>query len=479
MPDTTTNTFILIANAYSQDPSIPRVAKQLKLSQDKIRRTLITLGLWSSPRSRDIVELHNQHYTTEEIAKKLNLSIKAVQSYLPYERGMYQEIEPSNDSVRSKLYRERIKTASKNTLKTNYTTLIFPKNISYTDNNDNDKLTGAIHLRLKMQLPELDAKQWDILHKYGKVEKGITRDILVPSNMRLYALFFAIQKSFGLLNEHLHYFSLPGEVFNKMTKNGNFKEYCKLCGQYFRFPTEDFEDLYWYCDYNENISIKNWFKKKYTGPYIYKGQGDYYSNCQKDVAKFIASHPEIGDTATLIDLRNANIFLPNTNSLLERLPLKCIITSNPNNIDWQNWQQATDNPKESLFVVNPIPITNYINYTYDDIWDIKITCIKEYKKVYSEDDWQLDKFYYIDKDNNIVDETALHMLIKTVETNHAPICIAKDGIEVVEDIGGVYGFIEFLDDIYNNKDKNKIKELRAWARSLSWTGRTVQEKNTL
>ena len=35
----------------------------------------------------------------------------------------------------------------------------------------------------------------------------------------------------------------------------------------FRFPCEDYEDIYWDDDYKASMSVKNWLRKKYTGPY--------------------------------------------------------------------------------------------------------------------------------------------------------------------------------------------------------------------
>ena len=51
-----------------------------------------------------------------------------------------------------------------------------------------------------------------------KVENGrITRDILVPADITLHALSYAIQRSFGWQNSHLHCFKFPAAVFQEMT----------------------------------------------------------------------------------------------------------------------------------------------------------------------------------------------------------------------------------------------------------------------
>ena len=58
----------------------------------------------------------------------------------------------------------------------------------------------------------------EVLRRLGKVEKDrITRDILVPADITLHALSYAIQRSFGWQNSHLHCFKYPAAVFQEMT----------------------------------------------------------------------------------------------------------------------------------------------------------------------------------------------------------------------------------------------------------------------
>ena len=42
-------------------------------------------------------------------------------------------------------------------------------------------------------------------------ETTIIRDILVPSDMTLYALHYALQRAYGWTNSHLHSFILPSD----------------------------------------------------------------------------------------------------------------------------------------------------------------------------------------------------------------------------------------------------------------------------
>ena len=55
-------------------------------------------------------------------------------------------------------------------------------------------------------------------------------------------------RAFGWQNGHLHHFSLPEDVFAALTDN-QFSTWAELAGVYFRFPTENYEDIYWDDDY--------------------------------------------------------------------------------------------------------------------------------------------------------------------------------------------------------------------------------------
>ena len=87
-----------------------KTAEKLGTYPIKVRRVLITEGLWSSRTSIAVGELHRQGKTTAEIAEQLHMSEKDVQSYQPYERGMYGK-EKSDSAIRSGNYRKRNKKA--------------------------------------------------------------------------------------------------------------------------------------------------------------------------------------------------------------------------------------------------------------------------------------------------------------------------------------------------------------------------------
>ena len=82
------------------------------MSTVKVRKILITEGLWQSDTSKQIKELLNRGMTTAEIAGTLYMSVKNVQAYMPYERGLYGGEDLSKDAIRSDKYRNRMKQAA-------------------------------------------------------------------------------------------------------------------------------------------------------------------------------------------------------------------------------------------------------------------------------------------------------------------------------------------------------------------------------
>ena len=63
-----------------------------------------------------------------------------------------------------------------------------------------------------------------------------------------------------------------------------------------------------------------------------------------------------------------------------------------------------------------------------------------------------------------------------------PLCINADGLPVFDDVGGVYGYIDFLkcikEDIPSDLYKDK-EEALDFVRKLGWTGRMSRPENLL
>lgn len=79
-----------VLNTYKKTDSIKETSKIHEISEQKVRKILITKGVYSTPLSDKINTLRDQGLTPTEISKKLNISRAAVNSYMPYSKGQYR-----------------------------------------------------------------------------------------------------------------------------------------------------------------------------------------------------------------------------------------------------------------------------------------------------------------------------------------------------------------------------------------------------
>lgn len=66
-----------------------------------------------------------------------------------------------------------------------------------------------------------------------------------------------------------------------------------------------------------------------------------------------------------------------------------------------------------------------------------------------------------------------------VSSKHKPVCINKDGISILDDVGGLSGFANFLGTIYEGEDKEEASSARTWAKGLGWSATKVSNKMML
>jgi hypothetical protein len=136
-----------------------------------------------------------------------------------------------------------------------------------------------------------------------------------------------------------------------------------------------------------------------------------------------------------------------TESLLERLEVAKVLAFKGDDVG----------NEDDIF-----PVTNKLiyNYDYGDDWTITITKEKDCSEL-------LQKGYM--SENELLDAEA------TVLTKHKPVCIHKDGIFVLDDVGGLNGFIRFLEVIYEGEEEERNSS-RTWAQSLGWSERKISNK---
>ena len=98
-----------VCNQYQNDISIRTLAKKCELSPMKVRKILITGGVYATDLSTEIAELYKDGKTVGEIAEILSMSRANVNAYLPYERIIYNMEEKSVEADRQQRYRDRKK----------------------------------------------------------------------------------------------------------------------------------------------------------------------------------------------------------------------------------------------------------------------------------------------------------------------------------------------------------------------------------
>ena len=145
------------------------------------------------------------------------------------------------------------------------------------------------------------------------------------------------------------------------------------------------------------------------------------------------------------------------------------------------------NPK-----MRPFFDTIYYYYDFGDGWVIRITCEKRFRRVSEwdnpdENGWIIastmnerdgfESFRYYDE-NGMEIIGALHDKLATVDIKQVPICIKTDGLSLLEDVGGIYGFYDML-KILSGNDIDEKAQIRTWAKGLGWTGRISKVENML
>lgn len=467
-----------IIEEYQRNGSVGYTAEILNVNKTKVRRVLITHGLWSSKTSREIGELHNQGLTVKEIAAELCLSEKAVQTYLPYTRVF--KSNNMNDAQRCKNYRTRKESAvSRQVSRCGKGGIVMLNNTIKTSR----QLPKALKIHLELDLSNLSKTDKETLHKYAGMEMGISRDIIVPTGLSLHALHYVIQRAFGWQNCHMHNFGFPREVFDKLTRDDT-NRYFDLCGVYFRFPDGDIDALFYDDDYTGDVSLRSWLKSKYIGPEYSESIGDLYYENQIKVDRLKNSEYYVYDS----NLKNLTTD-DEKNRLLERLTLLDFITLPGEKLDIENEQLekrlrkiASDKPEKierwKYYISTPdqywdklvelqdfstirfLPQCNTIEYFYDygDDWKVLITCTNAYYEDYSDD----------------TDAVSIEKVIN----EHRPICVKSDGGNLPEDVGGISGFVDFLRSI-NGEGDEEFEELIDWASERGWNDRKITPEKLL
>ena len=547
--------FQTVVDIYKENESIRDTAFKTELSRSKVRKILITMGEMTSEITEKAVPMLKTGMTIKEVAVALGISTGTLSTYIPYDKRVQGREERSVDAVRSENYRARqSRAASTQVNKTeNKAEELKGETMGITEGPKHIMVyhpeleEGLRVFKLHLELDTTGADM-DTLKRWGKVDKGISRDIIVSPFMTLHALHYAIQKCFGWENSHLHHFEFPEEVVNRLTSQ-RFIDYCKYCGLYFRFPYGDdqqiINDLYWDDDYREGQSFKTWLKKKYNPPFRSESKYELYiasQHCAKsclamDKVSIVPSFAEFmngNKRNRSVKLKNAslydmdNYFEGTIGELIERASiqeyLRALIPFRPAGEDLKEAIEfASGIAKENESTVDadieefiklemeleqlvadynssdPIaksraltdvkgydkrfnelverstdimpPLAEQLVYKYDcgDGWEVKITMADEYRVKFKDSE----AVGFTDKNGKLVDDQ-FKLIIGKVFLEHGPVCVAADGLPVMDDVGGIHGYCEFLKGIHGVENIGPYEdadESKEWARSMGWTGR--------
>lgn len=126
------------------------------------------------------------------------------------------------------------------------------------------------------------------------------------------------------------------------------------------------------------------------------------------------------------------------------------------------------------------PVCKELIYRYDygDGWSVRITCVDEYVCAFKGE--KFDKFY--NSNGEPLEEGFGELIFKNCIADGNPICVAADGLPVMDDVGGVSGYCDFLkctktgeeEGMYDDPESSK-----EWARGMGWTGRMSKPENIL
>ena len=639
-----------VAEVYRGTGSVDETARICGTYPIKVRKILITEGLWKSKKSIAVNNLRERGYSVREIAEELNMEEKSVQFYLPY-AGKQEDGEKETGKIRVEQFRDRNRRMAEGMMnragKEGKTAMTGTLNMA--DGNEIRK-EGRMEERKKERRKEFDRGRpalppdWrkradaesagtesagleppaalqlrlelvgQVYGREGEAEPdcvedifrdeddarwlrekirtrgGITRDLIVPSEMSLHELNYAILESFGFQNNHLHRFALPKGLFSSVTEE-TVHGWQKWCGALFRFPQDSFEEIYWDDDYKEDKSPKAWKRSKYLAGRKNYGTGEtFIENRRRAEDDWREEERRVGqngreklfeDPAYFAEYWRGMLDVGDVHDLLERLTLReLFFCRDDGEWDFEAWKEAMErrvadrehivreisasaawkellegmrllrqlrgeraywdkllwekkcgvwtekdeNPAREMEkaeekirdmayrleplmnALNPVllPLTDtlYYNYDFGDDWLIRITCTDLYTRNDPSADFHPENYaeevapevlgslvkkglgkafpensIYLDRDGKKI-RGARWRAVRRAEMEKMPSCIAAEGLPLVEDVGGIHGYFDFIRSIYRGDDETAAS-YREWARGLGWKGVVGKPENIL
>lgn len=91
-----------VVKDYKSKKSINAVAKSMHISPQKIRKILLTAGVIQPEFTRQALYYLSNGLSKSEVAQKLEISLKVLQSYLPYTRMPYNQLTKSENAKKNR-----------------------------------------------------------------------------------------------------------------------------------------------------------------------------------------------------------------------------------------------------------------------------------------------------------------------------------------------------------------------------------------
>lgn len=98
-----------VITAYRDHPTIYAAAKRCGCPRQVARRVLISVGLYSTPRTQQVQTMLSRGLTVAQIAEALGITRTAVVCNMPYTLGCRADSIPSAHAMRMRKYRNKLK----------------------------------------------------------------------------------------------------------------------------------------------------------------------------------------------------------------------------------------------------------------------------------------------------------------------------------------------------------------------------------
>ena len=101
-----------VKESYAETGELKLTAEEFDMSALKIRKLLITAGVYHNEMSDQVYELYTQGKSVAEIGQITGLGRSSINGYLPYTKVVYNPKEVSQNAERIKVFRSRQKAVS-------------------------------------------------------------------------------------------------------------------------------------------------------------------------------------------------------------------------------------------------------------------------------------------------------------------------------------------------------------------------------